>query len=198
LIPFEVAAIIVIGAIRWPEQIPLALPLGAVATASLWLRGRSWVDVLHARDGHASIGALVGLAALAIAVLAGTPLAEGVSGRAIEWSEHPIVRGSGSRVFAMMLFAGVSAIAMELALRGWVVERTLELAKIPVLAVLAGALAEAVVTPGDVVARIGGLAFGAGMGWMYIAGGRSAIAPVCARIVFSLGIVLLEALKLIG
>jgi hypothetical protein len=54
-----------------------------------------------------------------------------------------------------------------------------------VLAVLVGAIAEALLTPGNLTARIGAGAFGAGLGWMYVRAGL--MAPVAARLVFVLG-----------
>ena len=78
-------------------------------------------------------------------------------------------------------------------------ERVLELSPVPpILPVLIGALAEALVVRGDFAARIGAALFGIGLGWMYVAAGRSLIAPICARIAFSLGAVALEALRVIG
>jgi len=67
-----------------------------------------------------------------------------------------------------------------------------------VLPVLVGAFAEALITPGDAPARMGGALFGVGLGWMYAAGGRSIVAPLCARLVFDLGVVFLEAMRLVG
>jgi hypothetical protein len=91
------------------------------------------------------------------------------------------------------------AVASELALRGWIVERVLELSPgPPILPVLVGAIAEALVTPGDVATGTGAGVFGAGLGWIYVAAGRSVIAPICARIAFSLAAVVLEALRVIG
>jgi hypothetical protein len=54
-----------------------------------------------------------------------------------------------------------------------------------VLAVLGGALAEALLTPGNLTARIGAAAFGAGLGWMYVRAGL--LAPLAARVAFVLG-----------
>ena len=97
------------------------------------------------------------------------------------------------------MYVAATAIAVELALRGWIVERVLELSPGPVvLPVLVGAFAEALITPGDLAARLGGGLFGAGLGWMYVASGRSVLAPVCARLVFELGVLLLEAMRLVG
>jgi hypothetical protein len=67
-----------------------------------------------------------------------------------------------------------------------------------VLAILAGALAEAAVTGGGLAMRIGAGLFGLALGWLYVAGGRSALASVCARLVFSLGALALETLRLVG
>ena len=66
--------------------------------------------------------------------------------------------------------------------------------KVPVLA---GALAEALVTQGETPVRIAAAVFGAGLGYLYVAGGRSVVAPVFARIVFQCGAFLLEAFRLV-
>jgi hypothetical protein len=146
-----------------------------------------------------AVSAAAGLAALAIAVLAGAPFVEEMSGRAVEWSTFPVVRGSPTQLALVALIAIAMAMANELALRGWIVERVLELSPGPsVLPVLAGAIAEAMVTPGDLAARIGAGAFGAGLGSLYVAAGRSVVAPICARLAFGLGAIVLEALRVIG
>jgi len=213
-VPFEVLAVLVLAAVPLPDPMPAALPLLVAGTLSRWVRGRSWAEVLRgglratgeplAADAwrglpRLGVGALAGGLALALAVLAGTPAIEGLGQRAIEWSTYPIVRGN-STVFAMVaVYVAATAIATELALRGWLVERVLELSPgAPILPVLVGALAEALVTPGDVAARLGGALFGIGLGWMYVAGGRSVIAPIAARLVFQLGVVFLEAMRLVG
>ena len=98
-----------------------------------------------------------------------------------------------------MIVVGASRDRRELALRGWIVERVLELSpRAPVLPILVGAFAEAVVTPGGVAVRLGAGVFGIGLGWMYVAAGRSVVAPMLARIAFQVGAVVLEALRLIG
>ena len=119
--------------------------------------------------------------------------------RAVEWSTFPIVRGSPTQLALVALIVIAMAIANELALRGWIVERVIELSPgPPVLPVLVGAIAEAVVTRGDLAVRIGAGVFGAGLGWIYVAAGRSIVAPICARIAFGLGAISLEALRVIG
>jgi hypothetical protein len=198
-VPFEVLAVLAIAIAPLPDQLPVALPLLVAGSASRWARGRSWADVVRGPKGRALAGALAGAAALAVAVLAGAPVLEALGQRGIEWSVHPIVRGNATVLAMVAVYVAATTVATELALRGWIVERVLELSPgPPVLPVLVGAIAEALVMSGDVAARLGGACFGAGLGWMYAAGGRSVLAPVCARLVFELGAVLLEALRLIG
>ena len=198
LVPFEVAAVVALAIAPLPEVVPIALPLVVLATASRWARRRSWDELLQGR-GTGGVGVAAGLGALAIAVVAGTPFVELMSGRSVEWSAFPIVRGNVSQAVLVAIIVSAMAIATELALRGWIVERVLELSPGPPISpVLVGACAEALVTRGDLAARIGAGLFGVGLGWMYVASGRSVIAPICARIAFSLGAVALEALRVVG
>jgi hypothetical protein len=199
LVPFEVVAVLALAVAPLPEPMPVALPLLLVASLSRWLRGRTWSELLHAGSGRAAVSLIAGLAALALAVFAGAPVVELMSGRAVEWSAFPIVRGDPAALALVALIVVAVAIASELALRGWIVERVLELSPGPsVLPVLVGALAEAVITPGDLASRIGAGAFGVGLGSLHVAAGRSVLAPICARIAFGLGAVALEALRVIG
>jgi hypothetical protein len=199
LVPLEVLAVLAIAIAPLPDMVPVALPLLVVGSLSRWIRRRSWADVVRGPIDRAGIGALAGVLAAGAAVVIGTPAIEALASRAVEWSSYPVVRGNAT-VFAMVaLYVGATAVATELALRGWIVERVLELSPGPaILPILVGAFAEALITPGDLAARLGGGLFGAGLGWMYVASGRSVLAPVCARLVFELGIVLLQALRLVG
>jgi hypothetical protein len=196
LVPFEVA--VVVAAALIPLPVPAVVPLLIFASISLWLRGHSWAGVIKGPALYAAIGTVAGGAALVLALVVSTPLLEAISDYAVQWSMYPVVRGSGGTAIMIAIVVGVSAVATELVLRGWLVERVLELRGHPVLAILAGAIAEALLTEGDVAMRIGAGVFAIGCGWMYIAGGRSVVAPVCARLVFTLGAVLLEALRVIG
>jgi len=199
LVPVEVAAVVALAVAPLPDAVPIALPLMVAATGSRWLRRRDWGELLHADGWTAGVGAAAGLIALAVALAAGTPFVELISGRAVEWSVFPVVRGSISQLVLVALVVIAMAIATELALRGWIVERLLELSPgPPILPVLVGAIAEALVTRGELGARIGAGLFGAGLGWIYVAAGRSVVAPICARIAFSLGAVGLEALRIVG
>jgi len=195
----EVAAVLAVAAIPWPDALPVALPLFVVASVARWLRGRSWGEVVRGPASRALIGVAVGIVALVLALLLATPLVEGGSQRAVEWSQFPLVRGNPRVLVLATLQIALTAIAWELALRGWIVERVLELSPGPAtLPVLLGAFAEAVVVPGDAAARIGGMVFGIGLGALYVAGGRSVVAPIAARASFGLGAVILETLRLVG
>ncbi|HEU0034001.1 MAG TPA: CPBP family glutamic-type intramembrane protease [Kofleriaceae bacterium] len=192
LVLVEVAAVLAIAVVPWPDRVPVALPLVVAATVARWVRGRSWSELWHGR-GHAKVGALVGLGGFAVALAVMTPLAGGM----VQWSEHAIVRGNASALWMVALLVAVTAAAEEAALRGWLVERALELRAPPLVAVLLGAAAEAIVMPGDLTNRLGAAVFGLGLGWIYVAGKRSLVAPVTARVVFVLALVAAEWLRLV-
>lgn len=198
LVPFEVAAVLLAAVVSLP--VPVVVPLLAIASLSMWARGRSFASVVTGPPVHAAVGAAAGASALVIAIVIGTPLVERVTDGAVQWSMYPVVRGSLGTFATLAVIVGVSALAAELVLRGWIVERVLELSRgrHAVLAVLVGAFAEALVVPGDATARIGAGLFGIALGWMFVAGGRSVVAPLLARLVFSLGALGLEALRVIG
>jgi hypothetical protein len=197
LVPFEVA--VVLAAALVPLPVPRVVPLLVAASASRWLRGRSWGEVLRGEPLYPAVGAVAGLVALALALTVGTAMVERLTGGAVAWSSYPIVRGSATQLFAVAVVVGTSAIAAELVLRGWIVERVLELGRGgPVLAVLTGAFAEALLAGGGPSVRLGAGLFGAGLGGMYVAAGRGVLAPLAARLAFVLGALGLEALRLVG
>ncbi len=197
LVPLEVAIVLVAAAV--PLSIPVVIPLLAAASLSMWVRGRSFAQLTKGPALYAAIGLGAGLVSLAIAVAISTPLVERITDQAVVWSMYPMVRGSATAFATLTVLVGLGAVAAELVLRGWIVERVLELGRgNVVLAILVGAVAEALLSGGDFTARIGAGLFGIAMGWMYVAGGRSVTAPVLARLAFSLGALALEALRVVG
>jgi hypothetical protein len=196
VIPIEVGAVIAIACISMP--VPRALPLFIVASLSRWLRGKTWGEVARGDWARAGIAAIAGAAALAIALVAATPLVEAMVGRGVEWSQFPIVRGSASQLAGIVVVVAASACAAELALRGWIVERGLELGARPMLAVACGAFAEAALVDGGTWARAGAAVFGAALGWLYIAAERDVVVSCAARLAFTVGAVVLEGLRVIG
>jgi hypothetical protein len=172
-----------------------------VASVTMWLRKRSWATVLHGPPLFAALGVAAGVVGLLVAIAAGTPLVESATSQAVQWSRYPIVRGS-PQMFAMVaLLVGVSALVVELAIRGCVVDWLLERKVPPFGAVLAGAMLDMVLITepdGGFTARIGSGVFGIAMGWMFVAAGRSALPGICARIAFSVGALALEAFQIVG
>ena len=199
LVPFEIAAIATI-AIAWPrvswsDLIPWSLPVLGVALISFALRRHPWDERREAPPNVALIGAIAGAVALAIALVVATPLVETVTSHAVEWSQYGFVRGNAMQVIVFAMFVGFAAFAAEVALRVWIVERALELGANRVLAVVVAAIAETMLTPGPIFARIGAATFGVGLGWLYLAGGLRA--SLSARIAFSVGALLLDGLRII-
>lgn len=200
LLPFEVAQVLAIAIAPLPEQLPVALPLVGIAGLSAWIRGRS-LGTERSIPLAFPIGAAAGLLALIAALVVGTPLVESIADRAVQWSTYPIARGSFGQAGVVMVVVIATAVAMELALRGWIVERVIALRprlSPNAVGVGVGAFAEAIITRGDFASRLGAAMFGAGLGWIYVASKRSIAAPVAARLVFTCGALILEALQLIG
>jgi hypothetical protein len=203
LVPAEVAAVIAVAIVSiagaWPDRIPVVLPLFAAASVFRWWRGRSWGEVWRTAPGYPLIACGVGVAALLVGVIAGTPVIEALSDRAVQWSTYPLVRGSATNLIVVAVLVATIAVTAELVFHGWLVERILELAPRNVaIAVMLGGVAEAIVMPGDFASRVGAGLFGAGLGWMYVASGRTVAATIPARVVFSVGAVVLESLRVIG
>lgn len=180
-------------------MVPVTWLAGLVLVASIvsWLRKRSWTERMRGPGIYAAMGAGVGAVALLFALFF-TPLIEGYSGQAVQWSMYPIVRGSGTAFFTVALIVAVGCLASELVFRAFLVELGHEFTKNYAVAIVVSALAEALLAEGEPAVKLGAGVFSVGLGWMYVAAGRSILAPLCARLVFSLGALTLEALRVIG
>ena len=180
-------------------MVPVTWLAGLVLVASIvsWLRKRSWTERMRGPGIYAAMGAGTGAIALAFALFF-TPLIEGYSGQAVQWSMYPIVRGSGTAFFTVALIVAVGCLASELVFRAFLVELGHEFTKNYAVAIVVAALAEALLSEGEPAVRLGAGMFSVGLGWMYVAAGRSILAPLCARLVFSLGALTLEALRVVG
>jgi len=149
----------------------LAIPaLLIVAAIEMTLRKKSLVWGTFG----AGIGALAGLVALVAAWFA--------TGGWTDVVAPPLVA---------LVFVGCMAFAAEIVLRGWFVQRALDVGAPAWLAIGLGGAAEAVIMPGGIGAGV----FGIGLGLMYVRGGLRA--PLCARLAFACGAVLLAACKLV-
>lgn len=180
----EAIAVIAIALVPWPAAISVALPLVIAAAASRWLRHQAVISGATWRG--AARGALAGAGAVAIAIAVSTDDLAALSQRSFEWSQQAISGHDPLQFAIVAVHVAVVALAMEVALRGWIVERVLELSPgSPVLPIMTGAFAEAAVTPGSLAGRIGIGVFAIGLGWLYCAR-RDVAAPIAARVVFQL------------
>ena len=180
-------------------MVPVTWLAALLLAASIvsWLRKRSWTERMRGPGINAAIGAGAGAGALVFALFF-TPMIEGYSGQAVQWSMYPIVRGSGTAFVTVALLIAVGCLASELVFRAFLVELGHEFTKNYAVAIVVAALAEALLAEGDPAVRLGAGVFSVGLGWMYVASGRSILAPLCARLVFSLGALVLEALRVVG
>ena len=120
-----IEAALVLVACVVPLPVPAVVPLVVVASLSLWLRGRSWAEVSKARRCLPR-SARQPVLALVLAILFGTPAIETITDYAVQWSMQPVVRGNVATFAIVAVVVAASAAASEL-LRGWIVERALEL-----------------------------------------------------------------------
>jgi hypothetical protein len=202
LVPFEIAAILAATILTaWDPPplgvIPVMVPLLMAASAARWACGRSFGAVVRGPASYVAIGAAAGVVALVLAIVIGSPIAESLSERAVTWSAYPMVRGNLNAFIAFAVVVSAIAVATELVLRGWIVERVLELGGSTGWAVVIAAFAEALLTDGPFEARLGGFIVGLGLGSMYVAAGRNLAVTVAARLTFGLGALLLEVLRIV-
>ncbi len=189
LAPAEVLAVLVIAVLPLGDTFPYAALLLAVAATSLLLRRRSWRELIA--TGQAARALAIGVAAGAVAVAIATPAIGAFRVTALDWWVIPALHGDATQIAAACGVLLATAVAMELALRGWVIVRMLELSPGPPgLPVAVAALAEAFVTPGPIVSRLGVALFSAGLGTLFTGCGRNVLAPIAARCTFVAGTVL--------
>jgi hypothetical protein len=191
----ELVAIAVIAIA--PVPLPAACVL-VVASVSLWARGKSWLVAAPAPPELIPIGVVCGAVALALAQWLSVPI-EIATGRMVEWTQYTIVRGSPQAFVMVAVVVGAQAIAIEMALRGWLVPRVIDLFPVggAAIAIAVSGLAEAAITPGHLMSRLGAYAIGAGSALLFLGAGRRLAAPIACRLTFELGAVLLAALRIV-
>lgn len=189
LAPAEVVAVLVIAVLPLGDTFPYAALLLVVATASMLARRRSWRELVATGGAMRALG--LGVAAGAVAVAVATPAIGAFQVTALDWWVRPALQGDAARIASACGVLLATAIAMELALRGWIIVRMLELSPGPPgLPVAVAALAEAFVTPGPLASRLGVALFSAGLGILFIGCGRNVLAPIAARCTFVIGSVI--------
>lgn len=198
----EIAAVLAAVVIGGKWALMLLLVAGSLVLA---LRGGRWFEARDLGDGAgwaALGGVLVGLAGLA-AAWAIAPGVLDVTGRAVEWSTDPVVRGSASLAATLMVVTIAFGLAAELVFRRWLLDRVAaavvasgEPRRVGLAAgVLVAAVIEAAVSPGDGL-RVGTALMAGGLGAVYVTSGGRLVACLGARLAFELGAIAVQALRL--
>lgn len=191
LLPVEVLVLAALVLAPLPLTVPVALPLLVAATLSRWLRGHSWRAVTHSPRTLLG-GVLAGIVALAVAA----PLFGAFRVTAVEWWLVPAASGDAAQLVLALAYSIVTAVALELAVRGWILERVWELSPgPPALPIATAAALEALVLGGPAASMIGAALFGIGLGVLYVGAGRSVLASIAARATFATGAIVVEVLR---
>lgn len=197
LLPVELVLLAGCALAPWllPLSLPMVLPLLGGAVLSLAVRRGTLLTEPRAGAGEATlIGGGAGLLALVLAVLLATPLLEG-AGAAVEWTMFPAVRGSAGQLFTAAILVAALAVAQETIFRRWILERAYQLGASGSGSILIAGAAEGLVGPGPLGGRLGMALFGVALGMLYWRGGRRLGPALAARLVFSLGALVLQALQ---
>ncbi len=195
----------VVAAIVLGGKLGLILLL-VVASIALALHGRRWFAT---RDGDRGAawsalgGALAGGVALGAAFLL-SPALLATSTRSVEWTTDPVVRGSFQLAATVALVAVALALASELVFRRWLLDRVagyLHTRADPrALALLGGiavaAVIEAAVSPTAAGFRLGVFVTSLGLGAIYVTSGGRIAGSLTARLVFDVGAIIVQALRL--
>lgn len=193
-----VAAVIAIG-----FPISVMLPLVVVASASLWLRKSSWVDVGFDVDEQTgkllAVGAALGALAQLANLLVVKPELERLSGRMVELNYLPFVRGNAAALVNGIILTLALAVATEMVFRGFIIKRVAELVDDKLVAhgvgvvVSAGLFAWAV-GEGRMSGVVGAFAAGLGYGYLYLACGRRLVLPIAFHAAFeTVGLIFIYA-----
>jgi hypothetical protein len=202
LLTAELVVVIACAVVAIP--IPAQVPLLAMALISYGIRHQSWSERWESTGLLWAVGAAVGAIALALGLVVFTPLLESRTGGLVAWTRDAIVRGNLQMLTTVTLIVAALTVATEVVMRGWILERIRE--HVPVrgragaaIAVAATSVIEAIfTTSGAGWSGIGAALVSAALSGLYLAGGRSLVAPIAARLTFDLGVVALESLRLVN
>ncbi len=177
-----VGAVIAVG-----FPVSVMVPLVVVASAGLWLRKASWVDVgFDIDEGFAKVvlvGVVLGVVAQFANLLVIKPELEHISGRAVELNFLPPLRGNTGILINALLLTWGMVVATEMVFRGFVLNRVAELVDDKQVAhgvgvvVSAGMFAWAV-GGGRMEGVVGAFIAGVGYGYLYLASGRKLVLPI--------------------
>ncbi|HUQ07160.1 MAG TPA: hypothetical protein VM261_31935 [Kofleriaceae bacterium] len=195
-----------IAAVILGGKIGLILLLVVASVAMIIHGGGRW---FLPRDGDRGAawsalgGAIVGAAALGGAWLLSPALLD-ATGHAVEWTTEPTVRGSISLAAIVALVTGTLALASELVFRRWLLDRIAGYvmargeprAVALVAGILVAAVIEAAVSPGGAGFRGGVAVTSLGLGAIYVTSGGRLAASLSARLMFDVGAIIVQALRM--
>jgi hypothetical protein len=199
LLTAEVVAIIACAVL--PLPVPAQVPLLVMALISFAVRGKMWSDRFESDRLRWAVGAVVGVIALALAWLVVGPVLESRTGGMVGWTRHGMVRGKPDAFLTIAILVAASAIGTELLMRAWILDRIRELVSGRagvVIAVAVTAIVEAIFVGDPGWSCVGAALVSAALSGLYLASGRSLVAPIAARVTFEVGALLLEAFKLVS
>lgn len=195
--------VVVIACAIVPLPIPAQLPLLAMALISYGVRHQTWTERWESTGLVWAVGAAVGATALGLGLVVFTPMLQSGTGGLVSWTRDAVVRGNLQMLTTVGLIVAALAVATEVVMRGWILERIREL--VPgraglAIAVGVTALIEAMFSTGSGSgwSGVGAALVSAALSGLYLAAGRSLVAPVAARLTFDLGVVALESLRLVN
>lgn len=198
LLTAEIVAVIACAVL--PLPVPAQLPLGVVAVVSYALRRERWENRFGFDGFRLGLGIGTGACALVLALVAISPLLT-ARGAMVAWAEHAMVRGKPDAVVMVVIVVAATAVATELVFRGFILERVRPLVGgrgATAVALAISACVEATVMGGGSARVFGAALVSVALGGLYLATGRSLVAPIAARVTFDVGVVVLEGLKMIG
>ncbi|MBZ0234957.1 MAG: hypothetical protein K8M05_21695, partial [Deltaproteobacteria bacterium] len=147
--------------------------------------------------------ATAGAAALAAAFALSPALLE-TTGRSVEWTTEPVVRGNLQLAVTVALVTVALGVASELVFRRWLLDRVAGYlhtrgeprAVALVAGVLTAAVIEAAVSPSGAGFRSGVAMTSLGLGAIYVTGGGRIAGSLTARLVFDVGAIIVQALRM--
>jgi membrane protease YdiL (CAAX protease family) len=202
LLTAELVVVIACAALALP--IPAQLPLLAMALISYKVRSLPWAPRFASAGVVWAVAAAMGVVALGLALVV-TPALEARTGGLVAWTREAVVRGNPQMLVAAAVIISALTAATEVVMRGWILERIRE------QVAGAGRRASLLIAVG-VTAAVEAMFTGSGAGWsalgaalvsaalsgLYLAAGRSLVAPIVARLTFELGVLALESLRLVN
>lgn len=202
LLTAELVVVIACAVVALP--IPAQLPLLAMALISYKVRNEPWAPRFASSRVVWAVAATMGAIALGLALVV-TPALEARTGGLVSWTREAVVRGNPQMLTAAVMIVAALTIATEVVMRGWILERIREQtagagrrAGVAIAVAVTAGLEAIFTASGAGWSAVGAALVSAALSALYLAAGRSLVAPVVARLTFELGVLALEALRLVN